>query len=250
MLAAMFTDGEVRWLEDGTELYVLREEWPEEVGMMDRYQARRAWKQLLGRKLVEYQAEDHMALSSRLRGSYSCQDRIVQFSDVRNRTSLFCTNSPLPEPLPEPEFESAARSLARARAITTDARAFPPPPTTSPPPPTSPPTPPPVPQRELPSVEEALTYCGVDNAGDQVTKWGWNNCAVALRELSSALSRARLGKQQPIESRAKYLMYQLRMGHGKRFEEVTDFSFLAMFAPCEEPGDERVRVFPTAKQED
>ena len=93
-----------------------------------------------------------------------------------------------------------------------------------------------------------MEYCGIDNPGDQLTKWGWNNVAVALRELAAGLTRAKLGRQAPIESRAKYVMYQLRMGHGKRFEEVTDYSFLAFLVPVElEGGDERLTVFPTAR---
>lgn len=245
---AMFTDGDCRHNDAGEPFYVLREEWPLEVGIFKRTdQAKAVWRKLMVRELVTYQAEDHIAMSGWKKGSYAIpfHDPIHKIQHVSNKDCQNLATFPLTSPLPEPEFES---SLARARAITTDARAISPPPPPPTPPPPSPPTPPA--PGSIPSLEEALEICGVDNPGDQVTKWGWNSVAVALRELVSALRRAQLGKQAPIESRAKYLMYQLRMGHGKRFEEVTDFSFLAHFSRCALPDDERVSVFPTARWED
>lgn len=253
VLAAMFTAGTVTRLEDGTLEYALREEWAEEEGILDRFVARRVWRQLVNRGLVEYRAEDHIAVSGRKRGSYICRDRIVQFSHVPNRVDENCTNLTASAPLPAHEFESDPAISSRAHAgdiIRRDARAGHPSPSSASPSPS--PSPSPASAQDgitMPSLEQALELIGFTEEGqadELVRSFGFNSTAVAVRNLVRSMRGAAKGKQPPVSSKTGYVIQHLGTNRKVQFAEVENYGFLVelvrLLVPAETSG--RVIEFP------
>lgn len=260
VLAAMFVDGREFVLEDGSEVRVLREEYPVEEGLVLRDACRRVWRQLEAKGLVRFQAADHMAINGRLKGSYvvSLQDPIAQFSSVRNKDARPCAILPASAPLQGEEFESEARRLTRARAniIPHDAPAATHHPTTATTPtPTSAPSTPssiPEPQQPLPTLEEALRMVGFTEDGqasELLSSFGFNNVAVAVRYLVRGLKRSRRGQQPPIGSKTGYVIQFLGFNRSKQFEEVEDFSFLSYLQGWVATSDPKVLEFPGSRGE-
>lgn len=243
VLSAMFTDGAVTTLEDGTVEYALREEWPVEEAVMDADAARRVWKQLRARGLVEYRGKDHMALSGRMRGSYVCQDRKTQNDSVPNRVGRNCDSAPQVSiraiagtEWPKGPIESEGLDPSRARVrdiIPRDACAATHQPSTtstssasSPTATTAPPT---TAQPEITSLEDALEIIGFTEDGqakELMAAFGRNNVAVAIRYLVRGLQRAKRKLQPPVASPTGYVIQHLGANARVKFEEVDDFGFL------------------------
>lgn len=239
VLSAIFVEGRAVTLENGETVMAYAEELPLETGIVAEAKTlRTVWAQLERRGLVRYQAEDHMALSGRKKGSYvaSLQDPIRKFSDVPNKVRGNFPFLPAGAPFPEPEFESEARRLSRAYAgdnIPRDPCAATQHPTTAT---TTTPTSSPAttaPQVVITNLEEALEAIGFTEdgqAGELLVSFGANNVAVSVRYLVRALKRSKRKLQPPIGSLTGYVIQHLGANAKSKFAEVDDFGFLGELA--------------------